>query len=93
MTTPAGAAVGLGAAGLIKDGGKIEDRVYAPGEKPEAKPPVANPDTPPVKPDKDKPVPPPKPVDNDCPVENGNQNTVIIRLKEVKTGQQLSWVK
>lgn len=72
MTTPAGAAVGLGLASLIKDGGKVEDRVYAPGEKPEkpeVKPPVSNPDTPPVKPDRDNPVPPPKPVDNDCPVE------------------------
>ena len=72
MTTPAGAAVGLGLASLIRDGGKVEDRVYAPGEKPEkpeVKPPVSNPDTPPVKPDRDNPVPPPKPVDNDCPVE------------------------
>lgn len=99
MTTPAGAAVGLGAAGLIKDGGKIEDRVYAPGEKPEAKPPVANPDTPPVKPDRDNPVPPPKPVKNDCPVEKWQseycdhkvkrgENWSTIILGKVRVGEK-----
>lgn len=99
MTTPAGAAVGLGLASLIKDGGKIEDRVYAPGEKPEAKPPVANPDTPPVKPDRDNPVPPPKPVDNDCPVEKWQseycdhkvkrgENWSTIILGKVRVGEK-----
>lgn len=98
MTTPAGAAVGLGLASLIRDGGKVEDRVYAPGEKPEAKPPVANPDTPPVKPDKDKPVPPPQPVKNDCPVQKwqseycdhpveGGNNWSTVILGKVRVGK------
>lgn len=72
MTTPAGAAVGLGLAGLIKDKGKVEDRVYAPGEKPEAKPPVtpnSTPDTPPAQPTQDQPVQPVQPTENDCPVQ------------------------
>ena len=102
MTTPAGGAVGLGLASLIRDGGKIEDRVYAPGEKPEkpvVKPPVSNPDTPPVKPDRDKPVPPPKPVDNDCPVEKWQseycdhkvkrgENWSTIILGKVRVGEK-----
>lgn len=99
MTTPAGAAVGLGLASLIRDGGKVEDRVYAPGEKPEAKPPVANPDTPPVKPEKDKPVPPPQPVKNDCPVQkwqsefcdhkvNPGENWEAVILGKVRVGEK-----
>ncbi len=72
MTTPAGAAAGLGLASLIKDGGKVEDRVYAPGEKPEVKPPVSQPDTLPTPPKPDKPNQPAEPIkiqEEDCPVQ------------------------
>ena len=102
MTTPAGAAVGLGLASLIKDGGKIEDRVYAPGEKPEkpeVKPTVSNPDPLPTQPNKDKPVPPPQPIKNDCPVEKWQseycdhkvkrgENWSTIILGKVRVGEK-----
>lgn len=99
MTTPAGGAVGLGLASLIKDGGKVEDRVYAPGEKPEVKPPVSNPDIPPAQPNKDKPVVPPKPIKNDCLVEEWQskycdhkvkrgENWSTIILGKVRVGEK-----
>ena len=99
MTTPSGGAVGLGLASLIKDGGKVEDRVYAPGEKPEVKPSVSNPDIPPAQPNKDNPVAPPKPIKNDCPVEKWQseycdhkvkrgENWSTIILGKVRVGEK-----
>lgn len=99
MTTPAGGAVGLGLASLIKDGGKVEDRVYAPGEKPEVKPTVSNPDIPPAQPNKDNPVAPPKPIKNDCLVEEWQskycdhkvkrgENWSTIILGKVRVGEK-----
>lgn len=101
MTTPAGAAVGLGAAGLIKDGGKIEDRVYAPGEKPVAKPPVvptSTPDVPPAQPTQDQPVQPVKPTEEDCFDEwqsefcdhkvNPGENWDAVILGKVRVGEK-----
>ena len=70
LGTAAGGGIGLGLASLIKDPGKKEARVYAPG-KPEVITEPPKPDKPTLPPPEDKLPDPPKPIaeEQPCPEE------------------------